>query len=348
MNRPIFVGSSHEGLPDAAQVCAALKAASDKIKLTSGQEAPEAELEPKVWTTFFEPGSLTFDTLEDMLMECCAAVFVIRADDVVDPHGAGGSSPKPAEPLAADNSPTAAFMPRGNVLLEFGLVAGRLGLRNVALCRFDSAKLPSDLAGMTVIDIDREAANNDEVVMKLSRWASHLLATAECVPRTEVFHGYTGRWELEVQLHKWRGLVVKDPSYAIINGSFDLLIPPDGRDGFGYAHGNLAFRLEPLQDGADSTHQRYMGDFQLVHKIRNIECQIDGTVEFTSHMLGAQSIHKVGEAWPELYDLSPASEPWTYKWTLQATNRPNELTGQLSSSVPGRTDGDVKATKHSH
>jgi predicted nucleotide-binding protein len=161
VKRTIFIGSSHEGIPEAKLVCEALKASS-------------ASLDPKVWTTFFEPGSLTFEALEEMLMECCAAVFVVRGDDVVH-HNASNDTKQ---------------MPRGNVLLEFGLVAGRFGRHNVALCRFDKAELPSDLAGMTVIDMHREIANsdgqppvysafNDEVVTKLDQWTSHLTQNRE-------------------------------------------------------------------------------------------------------------------------------------------------------------------------
>jgi predicted nucleotide-binding protein len=49
-----------------------------------------------------------------MLMECCAAVFVATPDDdatIREKH---------------------VRMPRANVMLEFGLVAGRLGRHNIA------------------------------------------------------------------------------------------------------------------------------------------------------------------------------------------------------------------------
>jgi predicted nucleotide-binding protein len=68
-------------------------------------------------------------------------VFVVRADDL------GRHISEPRKPLTK--------MPRGNVLLEFGLVAGRLGRRNVAICRFGGVELPSDLASMTVIDMKK-------------------------------------------------------------------------------------------------------------------------------------------------------------------------------------------------
>ncbi len=89
----------------------------------------QSALTPQLWTTFFDAGSLTFEALEDMLRECCAAVFVIRRDDIVH-HVHRGDAP-----TAKENRPPAeekaAYMPRGNVLIEFGLVAGRLGRRRL-------------------------------------------------------------------------------------------------------------------------------------------------------------------------------------------------------------------------
>jgi predicted nucleotide-binding protein len=339
VSRTIFVGSSHEGLDQAEQICAALRA-SDTLNGSDGLKSScDAKFNPKKWTEFFKPGSFNFEALEQMLMECCAAVFVVRRDDLVRPQ-------------QASNDP--AYMPRGNVLLEFGLVAGRLGRHNIALCRFDNAELPTDLAGMTVIDVvgavsqddgsrPMASAPNDQLVNRLADWASHLLATAERVPRTEVFHGYTGRWEFEMHLGRWRGILIKDPSYVTVNGSFDLLISPEGGEGAGYAYGTLAFRLEP--DSSDSGHQSYMGSFEIIHEIRNIDCKADGTIEFGSRRLGTHLINAVGEAWPELRDFTHVAEPWTYKWVLHATNRPWELTGMLYSSIPGPVAGEIIARK---
>src|SRR3954447_9703219 len=85
---------------------------------------------------FYKPGDLTFESLEDMLSQCCAAVFIATPDDtytVVD---------------------RIIRSPRANVLLEFGLVAGRLGRHSCAVCQYEGAELPSDLTGLTVIRMD--------------------------------------------------------------------------------------------------------------------------------------------------------------------------------------------------
>lgn len=59
------------------------------------------------WTKAFPLGLLTFEALERMLRTCVRAVFVVSADE----HG----------------------HPNDNVMIELGLVAGRMGRTIVAL-----------------------------------------------------------------------------------------------------------------------------------------------------------------------------------------------------------------------
>src|SRR5436305_14932089 len=104
-------------------------------------------------------------------------------------------------------------MPRANILLEFGLVAGRLGRHNIALCQYGCAELPSDLKGLTVIKMDPDASapppslNKDEfrqrAFQELRSWSYLLVATAERIARTDIVHGYTGRWRFNSQLEIW-------------------------------------------------------------------------------------------------------------------------------------------------
>lgn len=329
MNRAIFVGSSHEGLPEAELVCAALKAGDSAV-------------EPKLWTSFFEASSLTFEALEEMLQDCCAAVFVVRPDDFV-------------RHIEGDNH-KAKHMPRANVLLEFGLVAGRLGRRNIAVCRFGEADLPTDLSSMTVVDMDREhgwsppiakdAEPPKEVVEKLRRWTARLMATADGIPRTVGFHGYTGRWEFEVQLSQWRGLRIQDYSYAVLTGTLDLLICAEGLAGIGYAYGVLAFRLDPSASQSVPTRQPYIGDIQLTHEVRNVDCNVDGSIQFTSRMLQMHLLHSIGERWPELPISEPIFEPWIFKWTLSPNKCARELEGTVETSASGGTKGVALVKKH--
>src|SRR6266536_280653 len=95
MKRRIFVGSSSEGLDKARHIC-------ELVSMTD-------DVEGRLWTDIFEPCFMTFEALEYMLQQCCAAVFIASADD---------------EMKIRDKT---VECPRANIMLEFDLVAGRLG-----------------------------------------------------------------------------------------------------------------------------------------------------------------------------------------------------------------------------
>ena len=120
--RRVFIGSSSEYLPEVS-----------RIKQLLDNDSIECVL----WTTVFQPGYLTFEALESMLLDCGAAVFLATPDDEAE--------------IRHERVAT----PRANVMLEFGLVAGRLGRHNIAVCRYTNANMPSDLQGLTVIEMGR-------------------------------------------------------------------------------------------------------------------------------------------------------------------------------------------------
>src|SRR5689334_16585905 len=71
------------------------------------------------WTEAFPLGLLTFEALERMQRRCVGAVFIV--------------------------SPDSSGHANENVLIELGLVAGRMGRSRVALCVCGCVTLPSDL-----------------------------------------------------------------------------------------------------------------------------------------------------------------------------------------------------------
>src|SRR5689334_8204260 len=93
--RQVFIGSSHEAL--------------DKAEYIRDLLLPDFEdVKGLLWTEFFDPGFLTFEALETMLTQCCGAILIATPDDEI------------TLPDRCIRSP------RANVLLEFGLIAGRL------------------------------------------------------------------------------------------------------------------------------------------------------------------------------------------------------------------------------
>jgi predicted nucleotide-binding protein len=107
MQRQIFVGSSSEALDSARHIC-------EVLSRDPGIRCVE-------WREIFQPGFLTFEALEMMLQRCCGAVFVASPDDATTIREKSVKSP------------------RANIMLEFGLVAGRLGRHNIALCLYGGA-----------------------------------------------------------------------------------------------------------------------------------------------------------------------------------------------------------------
>jgi catechol 2,3-dioxygenase-like lactoylglutathione lyase family enzyme len=124
MNKPsVFVGSSTEGLEFA-------RAARSRLGSVAEVTLWEDE--------FFSPGKTVIESLMDSLSQFDFAVLVLTPDDLVKSHG------------------SETFGPRDNVVFELGLFMGNLGRARTFLLYQAGAnvKLPSDLAGLTVVPYD--------------------------------------------------------------------------------------------------------------------------------------------------------------------------------------------------
>jgi hypothetical protein len=195
MTRQIFIGSSTESLKEAEAVRTLLESFPDTKCV--------------LWNTLFEPGSLTFEVLEQMLTRCSAAVFIATPDDQSVIRG------------------RKIMTPRSNVVLEFGLVAGRLGRHRIALCQYGDAELPSDLRGLTVVEMGSRGSTDisQRTSDNLRIWTARPSATAEGISPTQLVHGYTGNWEFALDLTTWRDMTIVRPDYAYVKGSLQIFIP---------------------------------------------------------------------------------------------------------------------------
>lgn len=316
VKRRIFVGSSTEGLEKAKQICS----------LLSSFDGVESVL----WTDVFEPGLITFEALENMLLRCCAAVFVATPDDQSLVRGSKVQTP------------------RSNILMEFGLVAGRIGRHCIAMCLFGGVTLPSDLAGLTVVEMggaqSPQVAGSDLDLSpqeKLRRWTSTLLPTVEMIARTDILHGYTGRWEFHLQLDRWRAVQIAAPDYAYVKGMFDLVIPANGQAGTGLTHGRLYFKLA---NGAGADRIPYQGEYRTAHEITGACCGTDGALQFTSQAFAVEKIHSTGTPPRELSGLDFA-EPWVAQWHFVPRSEPRSLEGNVSTDDVVGTHGKAVITK---
>ena len=320
LKRRIFIGSSSEGLDCARHVAQVI--ASDTTT-------------PLLWSGIFEPGFLTFEALEQMLAEADAAIFIATPDDKAIVRG---------RPLS---------VPRANVLLEFGLVAGRLGRHNIAICKYGGTELPSDLKGLTVIEMDPSErppgappVSSDEFRQRaedlLKAWSSRLLPTAEMVPRTETVHGYTGKWTFDMHLDHWRGVDIDPLSYAEGSGSVELFVDATGKTGHGLAWGHLTFKL--------ASHDRpdqppFQGELRFCHEISNVVCDPAGGICFTTRTFALQKMMASGTPPATLGSLSELPEPWPFAWELRCGAAPRTLEGCLKADNPGRTSGTLRLVK---
>ena len=315
MKRRIFVGSSHEALTKASRICDLLK---------------DEDTDCVLWNTVFRPGYVTFDALENMLLDCSAAVFIASADDSV----------------TSDDKVRS--IPRTNVMLEFGLVAGRLGPHNVAICHYPTAELPSDLAGMTVVEMkDGTSANepdSSELTQKgaeaLKAWKTRLLATTEMVARTQIVHGYTGVWRFAVHLDQWRGIQLALPSFAQVNGVLHLFVSASGQAGSGFAVARITFRVE---ENVNPIRSKYQGEFRVCQELRDFTCNRSGAMSFSGQTFAIHKMNASGSPWPEL-DVDAPPDPWPFKWELKPGADPRTLIGTMSTESP-RTVGKLEVIK---
>ena len=142
----VFLGSSTESLPVLREIASWIE---------------EAQHEPLTWDvpTLFLPGDNTFSKLIEISKKVDAAVLVFGEDDHVWYRTDG------------------AMQPRDNVLIEYGLFAGALGQSRVAICKDGSPREPSDLRGVTTVDVSQGKRNAAR--MKLLAWLQSMQAQKE-------------------------------------------------------------------------------------------------------------------------------------------------------------------------
>jgi predicted nucleotide-binding protein with TIR-like domain len=112
--------------------------------------------EPVPWDKpgLFLPGIYLFSRLVEISKEVDAALFLFAEDDQVWYRG------------------DFTKQPRDNVLIEYGLFAGALGMNRAILCREGTARTPSDLAGITYIDVTDN--RRSEAQLQLRAWLKSL------------------------------------------------------------------------------------------------------------------------------------------------------------------------------
>jgi hypothetical protein len=144
------------------------------------------------------------------------------------------------------------------------------------------------------------ASNQDEYRRSAERtllvWASRLVTTAGQIARTEVVHGYTGRWDFALQLSRWRDLVIPPGGYVQVNGYFDLHMPAIGQAGRGLGHATILFRSPDTNPDGTGYQHIYQGEYRTAHEITNAVCSRDGSLDLAFEAFALQRVTTIGSA----------------------------------------------------
>jgi hypothetical protein len=240
------------------------------------------------WTTdAFALGLSLLHNIQNIPSRISGAIFLATPDDKITCR----------RPELADSCKEL-LVPRTNVMLELGHFMGVLGPSNVAICRYRECSLPSDLDGVTYIDMGRfEERPPDEVTgretnakargqgpeERIRDWAAHLpYAAGLAVSR--VVQGYTGRWEIFGKYSKWcdHQLVEASGDRAELTGYADLLVPSGGAGGPGVVHGQLTVELQTLGSYAE---------YRVTSLMNNINCNQAGALSFETEIFSYQRLY---------------------------------------------------------
>lgn len=252
--KEIFVGSSREGLEQAAQVVEVLSEVGG--------------VAPLLWTDCFKLGDITFLAIENLARRVAGAVFLATPDD---------------DSVIREQR---VRTPRANVLFEYGYLSAMLTRGRVALCRYTTSELPSDFAGVTYVPMGAFEANRPldaPARAKLKSWATELPAVQVGFSPTCQLHGYSGHWEVETVYEVYRRLPIKSPDYAVIDGTMLLQVPPDGNGGSGVFYGTMQ-----VQIGA------CYAEFEMCDRVVEARVQADGSLKLRNSVQTRQLLKLEG------------------------------------------------------
>lgn len=152
----LFVGSSSEALDIAETICLNLREVA----------------EIRLWKNVFDLGDTTIETLFDELDRSDYAVLVTSSDDKIVHRGKRKD------------------VARDNVVFEAGLFLGRLGRKRVFVVCDRVIKLPSDLAGVTVVFYDSMALTLESSLKETSARLINAISKKSIEREVDFLHAY--------------------------------------------------------------------------------------------------------------------------------------------------------------
>ena len=158
----VFISSSQEAIESGV-----VKWISDCIK--------DSGLTPKIWNSpeLFPPGSYTYHNLIKISETFEASIFVFSEDDEI---------------FYREKS---VQQPRDNVLIEYGLFSGNMGMSKAIICIDGNPKQSTNLKGITYINVSEYNRKNAKNQLEL--WARELINTNKTTARIALFASSTNK-----------------------------------------------------------------------------------------------------------------------------------------------------------
>jgi hypothetical protein len=117
----VFIGSSRQTVPLVNEIASLLRSLNH---------------EALPWTEAFEHGDITIDRLITLAREVNGAILVCSGEDKIE---------------------SGYYQSRPNMLIEVGLFVSHLGRKRAIVCRVGDHRFPSDLGGLTYLDLGHAA-----------------------------------------------------------------------------------------------------------------------------------------------------------------------------------------------
>ena len=166
------------------------------------------------WTSAFTQNRSALDSLVKQTRLCDYAILIATKDDLVKTKGKRVTAP------------------RDNVILEFGLFLGSIGLNRCYLLAEEGAKLPSDLHGITVSTFTQEHGIFNSLEIVVEGIKSQIIKTANdselgLLPSTALAIGYYNGFIKKVcdEINKTQSISIGGKRIKVRNCKINVIIP---------------------------------------------------------------------------------------------------------------------------
>jgi hypothetical protein len=224
-----------------------------------------------------------------------------------------------------------------NVVFEYAYLAARMRPQRVALCKFEGVTIPSDLDGLTTIQMEqyvytpsprnqpKQAAPSlpSPAIKRLKAWLTGLNPVARGVPTAHLLHGYSGTWQITTEFRKWHDHPLRTGEKVTVSGTMFLQLDVDGKNGSGTMFGKTEVMLN---------HGAYHASYRFDNDIKQASVNDQGQLTLNLRIVERKRINHKGDLPEELKHLEDPL-PGSYEFSVilkPDLQRPGVLAGSHS------------------